>query len=312
MPNIIENNLTLHRFGYYINVNYLKGGRDMSKFHKSPNKYVNHIALKVENLKRSLEFYQQIMGLKIIKKEDNKAILSANGIEPILTIEQPENVIPKELRRTGLYHFALLLPNRKELGKLLKNILDKEYPIIGAANHMVSEAIYLQDIDDNGIEIYADTSPSTWEWHNGLVKMDTKPLNIKDIINEAGKDLWKGISEDTIIGHIHLHVSNLQEAERFYVDGLGFNIVSRMSNHATFTSTGGYHHHIAFNIWNGIGAKSPSENSVGLKYFTLKLPDQKAILDTIDKLNKLEYDVKVKDGNFITKDPSGNNLYLVI
>lgn len=284
----------------------------MSKFHRSPNKYVTQVALKIEDLNRSLKFYKEVMGFKVLHLEDRKAILTADGINPIVTLEQPEDVKPKELRRTGLYHFALLLPNRKELGRFIKHLKETNYPIIGASHHGVSEALYLQDVDDNGIEVYADTPYTTWQWDGNTVNMVTKPLYLRELMEEAKDEVWDGIPEETIIGHIHLHVSNLEEAEKFYVDGLGFNVVARMPKQATFTSTGNYHHHIAFNVWNGIGAPPPSKNSVGMKYFTIKLPDEKTRKDTVDNLTRLGYEVKFEDGSYITEDPSENEIHLII
>mgnify|MGYP000892150209 CR=1 FL=1 len=284
----------------------------MSKFHKSPNRYVTEIALKVEDLNRSLKFYKEVMGFKILLLEDRKAILTADEINPIVTIEQPEDIKPKEFRRTGLYHYALLLPNRKELGKFIKHLKEVDYPIIGASHHGVSEALYLEDVDDNGIEVYADTPYTTWQWKGNTVDMVTKPLYLKELMEKAKDEVWDEISKETIIGHIHLHVSSLEEAERFYVDGLGFNVVARMPGQATFTSTGNYHHHIAFNVWNGIGAPPPSKNSVGMKYFTVKFPDEKTRQDTIDNLIKLGYEVKFENGNHIAKDPSENEIHLII
>jgi len=133
----------------------------MSNFHKSPNTYPTHIALKITDLDKSLKFYQKIMGFNILEKNKKSAILTADGINPLITLEEPENIKRKELRRTGLYHYAVLLPSRKDLGKFIKHIMNTGYPIIGASHHGISEAIYLQDIDDNGIEVYADTPVST-------------------------------------------------------------------------------------------------------------------------------------------------------
>lgn len=284
----------------------------MSKFHKSPNIYANHVALKVMDLEKSLEFYQKIMGLKILERDGKQAKLTADGINPIVTIEQPDNVKKKELRRTGLYHYAILLPSRKDLGKFIKHLRDTQYPIIGASYHGISEAIYLQDIDDNGIEVYADTPVSTWKWENNVLEMVTKPLDIRDVMAEAKDEVWEGMPKDTIIGHIHLHVSDMEKAEKFYVHALGFDIVTKIPNQATFTSTGKYHHHIAFNIWNGKDIPPPSENSVGMKYFDLKLPDQKTRHDLIDRLNSLGFEVKFENGSFVVKDPAQNEIHLVI
>ena len=284
----------------------------MSNFHGSPNKYVTEIALKIEDLDHSLKFYKDIMGFNILHQDDNKAILSADGINPIITLEQPEGIKPKELRRTGLYHYALLLPNRKELGKLIKHLKETGYPLVGAAHHGVSQAIYLQDVDDNGIEVYVDTPYTSWKWDNNTVNMVTKPLNLKELMEEAKEENWEGIPKETIIGHIHLHVSNLEEAERFYVEGLGFDVVARMPGQATFTSSGRYHHHIAFNVWNGTNIPAPSENSVGMKYFTIKFPDEKARQETVNNLIKLGYNVKEQASMFIINDPSQNEIHLII
>lgn len=283
----------------------------MSNFHKSPNTYPTHVALKIMDLNKSLEFYQKIMGFKILEKNEKGAILTADSLKPLITLEEPENIKKKELRRTGLYHYALLLPSRKDLGKFLKHIMDTKYPILGASYHGISEAIYLQDVDDIGIEVYADTPVSTWRWENNSLEMTTKILDIKSILAEAGDETWEGIPEKSLIGHIHLHVKDLDEAEKFYVDALGFDIVTKVPNQATFISTGGYHHHIAFNIWNGKNIPPPSENSVGMKYFTLKLPDEKSRQDIINRLNSLGYEGNFENGSFIVKDPSQNEIHLV-
>ena len=284
----------------------------MSNFHTNPNTFPTHVALRIMNFNKSLEFYQNIMGFKVLEKSEKSAILTADGINPLISLEEPANIKKKELRKTGLYHFAILLPSRKDLGKFIKHLMKTGYPIIGASHHGVSEAIYLQDIDDNGIEVYADTPVSNWKWENNFIDMYTKALDIKSIVAESSDEVWEEIPRETILGHIHLHVRDLDEAERFYVEGLGFDVVSKIPNQATFISTGGYHHHIAFNIWNGKNIPPASENSVGMKYFTLKLPDQKSRHDVIDRLSSLGYEVKFENEDFVTKDPSKNEIHLVI
>lgn len=284
----------------------------MVKFHSAPNIFVSQIHLKVQDIERALEFYQDIMGFKVLKNEGRLAVLSADGVTPLIIIEQPVDVIAKLPRRTGLYHFAILLPTRVSLGLFLKNIIKRKYPIVGGSNHGVSEAVYLQDPDDNGIEIYVDTDPATWNWKNKNVEMVNNPIDYEGIIAETGNLEWNGIPSETIIGHIHLHVADLNESKIFYMDGLGFDLMQEMQNTAVFTSTGGYHHHIGFNIWNGKGAKALPDNSVGMKYYSLILPNEDYRAKVIEKLATLGFTaIHIEDKIFV-KDPSENLIELKI
>lgn len=284
----------------------------MSKFHDKPNIYVTDLVLKVDDLKRSTEFYEKIMGFKILSETDNSIVFTVDGVTPIIKIIQPDNVIEKLPRRTGLYHFALLLPNRLQLGLFLKNIRNLGYPIRGGSHHGVSEAIYLEDPDDNGIEVYADVDSKSWRWEGDTVDMVTLPLDYDNLIEET-KDLqWEGAPSGAIIGHIHLHVSDLEESKKFYIDGLGFDVVMDIARSALFISSGGYHHHIGLNIWNGRGAQPLPENSVGMKYYTLTFPDIQTRQDTIDNLKRLGFSI-IEEGNEIfTKDPSENLIKFVV
>ncbi len=282
----------------------------MANFHDKPNIFVNHIALKVIEINRSIKFYTDIMGFSLLRKEKGIATLTADGFNPIMTLIQPNNVIPKIPRRTGLYHLAVLLPSRYHLGLFIKNIGDEDYPIIGGSNHGVSEAIYLEDIDGNGIEVYRDIDENEWNRKGDKISMISEALNFAEIIKETGEDKWKNAPLSTIIGHIHLHVGDLDRARKFYIDGLGFDLTMEAGSSAIFLSTGGYHHHISLNIWNGRNAEAPLDNSVGLKYYTLQFPNEEARGKTIMNLKKLGYKVIIKDGNYYTKDPSSNLIEL--
>ncbi|MBS4539602.1 VOC family protein [Clostridium sp. D2Q-11] len=284
----------------------------MKKFHNNKNKYVTQIVLKVEDLERSLEFYKDIMGFKILKETEEEATLSTDGVNPLVILKEPKDIRRKIEKRTGLYHFALLLPSRSQLGLFLKNIQEKDHPIIGGSNHGVSEAIYLQDPDDNGIEVYSDVDSSKWEWRNNKVEMTTNPLDYNDLLAEAENDTWEGMPKDTIIGHIHLHVGDLSKSREFYMDGLGFDLVQEMGNSALFLSSGGYHHHIAINTWNGVGAEPLPENSAGMEYYSIQFPNEKSRNDAIDRLKELEYPVMKEGDHLYTKDPSENLIKLVI
>src|SRR5690606_11741669 len=155
-----------------------------------------------------------------------------------LTIEQPEGAMPKQGRTTGLYHFALLLPSRKDLGKMLKHLIETGYPLQGASDHLVSEAVYLGDPDGNGIEIYADRPASAWTWHGDEVAMTTIAMDWAGVVAEAGDEPWTGLPAGTIMGHIHLHVSDLRSSEKFYTEGLGLEVVNRYGGMALFISAG--------------------------------------------------------------------------
>ncbi|KKK39270.1 glyoxalase [Mesobacillus campisalis] len=279
-------------------------------FHQYPNTYVSQVHLLVQDVKRSTKFYQEIIGFRILSQNERQAVLTADGKTPLLVVEQPEGAAPKQPRTTGLYHFALLLPSRADLGSALLHLLQTQYPLQGASDHLVSEAIYLADPDGNGIEIYADTPAESWTWNSGQVEMATKPLNAEELLAIGNGTPWNGLPEETIMGHIHLHVAELQEIEQFYCDGLGFDVVLKYGPQALFISTGGYHHHIGLNTWNGPGAPSPKENASGLKTFTLAFPKEEKENIT-GRLRKLAAQVNEIEGALLTQDPSGNKIKLV-
>jgi catechol 2,3-dioxygenase len=279
-------------------------------FHCKPNTFVGHVKVKVENLERSLSFYQEVIGFKILEQSKTSATLTTDGKTSVLSIEQPENIIPKRSRTTGLYHFALLVPTRADLGKILKHFIQIGYPLQGASDHLVSEALYLADPDGNGIEIYSDRDPSTWVWNNDEVEMATLPLDAESLLEEGQADEWNGLPAGTVIGHIHLHVSELEKTEQFYIKGLGFKVVFRYGNQALFISTGNYHHHIGLNTWNGVGAPKPPSNSVGLESFHLILPNEEKRNNMVNQLKSIGASVTEEKGSFVTIDPSGNRIYL--
>ncbi|WP_047984787.1 VOC family protein [Ornithinibacillus californiensis] len=279
-------------------------------FHSTPTTFVSHVNIKIENLARSLQFYQEIIGFDILEQTSHTAKLTADGKTSILSLEQPENVIPKHGKTTGLYHFALLLPQKSDLANIVVHLTEKGIRF-GSSDHLVSEALYLNDPDGNQIEIYIDREPSQWVWNGEEVAMAVDPLDFEELLKNAepGKT-WKGLPRETVMGHIHLHVAELTKTEEFYVNGLGFDVVNRYGAGALFLSTGKYHHHIGVNTWNGIGAPKPAENSVGMESFTLILPNEEAINETTNNLQKIGVTVTEEDGRRITYDPSGNRIEL--
>nr|WP_263324043.1 VOC family protein [Neobacillus sp. Marseille-Q6967] len=281
----------------------------MEGFHQEPNIYVGEVSIKVKNLEKSLAFYKEMIGFQVLKKTDQKAVLTTNGKTALLTLEQPENVISKPERTAGLYHFAILLPTRADLSVFLRHIVQKGYPL-GAADHYVSEALYLNDPDGNGIEVYRDRPSKEWTWKNGLVDMATEQLDGNGILAESDA-VWTGLPAGTLMGHIHLHVGDLKKAEEFYTRGLGFEIVSYYPQ-AVFLSTGKYHHHIAINTWQGAGAPTPPENSVGLSWYTLVFPSETERDNAVKQLQQVGAPIRNEEGHIETKDPSGNRIRLLI
>ncbi|WP_257984309.1 VOC family protein [Neobacillus cucumis] len=281
----------------------------MDKFHQEPNIYVGEVNIKVKNLDYSVTFYQNIIGLQVLEKSERKAKLTADGKKTLLTLEEPVDVIPKQDRMSGLYHFAILLPSRADLGVFLRHIVETGYPL-GAGDHYVSEALYLNDPDGNGIEVYRDRPSSEWKWNNGLVEMATEQVDAEGILAVSNAE-WKGLPSGTIMGHIHLHVGNLEKAKDFYTKGLGFDVVSYYPQ-AVFLSTGGYHHHVAINTWQGAGAPTPPKNSVGLNWYSLVFPNENAREKVMNQLKQFGAPLKEEGNYFVTSDPAGNQIRLVI
>ncbi len=283
----------------------------MSNYHERPNIFVTDVVLRVQDLNKSTEFYKNIMGFSILKEEDSKVIFTVDGKNPIVTITRPKDIGPKIPRRTGLYHIAVLLPNRFELGLFLKNIRDKGYPIVGGAHHGVSEAIYLEDPDENGIEVYSDTEESTWDRHDYSVNMVTEKLDYNELLDNTRGQIWKGAPKGTIIGHIHLHVRDLDESFKFY-NTMGFELTQASRHSAYFISTGRYHHHIGMNIWNGRGSAPLPENAAGMEYYALRFPNEEVRCEKIRLLKDAGYEVvETGEGTFV-KDPSSNSIKLTI
>lgn len=278
-------------------------------FFEAPSVYVGEVSIKVTNLDRSVDFYESIIGLKVLEKSAGKAVLTADGKTALLTLEQPTDVIAKTGRTSGLYHFAILLPSRADFSVFLRHLLETRYRF-GASDHFVSEALYIQDPDDNGIEVYTDRPASKWTWNDKQVEMATVQLDGQSVLAESDAP-WNGMPAGTIMGHIHLHVGSVDKAEKFYQEGLGFKTVSYYPQ-AAFMSTGGYHHHIAINTWQGVGAPAPASNVAGLSWYSLVFPDVAAREEIVAKLKSIGA-VVAKEGDwYTTSDPSGNVIRLVV
>jgi catechol 2,3-dioxygenase len=253
-----------------------------------PATTVGLLSLSVSKLDRSIAFYTEAIGLTLLQQDAAGATLSV-GETPILLLAERPGARPWPRERqsyTGLYHFAILMPARKDLGRWLQHWLELGFPLPGQGDHLVSEALYLSDPDDNGIEIYRDRPRSEWHWDGGQVRMATDPVDIRGLLAEAQRasEPWTGMPAGTRLGHMHLQVGDIARAEAFYHDVLGFDVVARMPT-ALFISAGGYHHHIGMNIWHSRGASPAPGDMVGLRFYTIDLPSEEAQQAVVARLD---------------------------
>ena len=275
-----------------------------------PETQIGLVSLTVADFERSLPYYQRNIGLTLLERSGNMALLGT-AVQPLLQLnEQPGAKVTRGT--TGLYHFALLVPNRLELAKTFKNLVDTDTPLGGFSDHSVSEAIYLSDPDGNGIEIYRDRTPDKWPRQNGRLQMNTMPLDLQSLMGElhGRSPEWQGLHSDTKMGHIHLHIRNLDEAEDFYSNKLGFERIMRYGTAAGFVSAGGYHHHVGLNTWAGQGAPPPPPDAAGLRHFQIILPTQSALDSVAENLKAHHIPVEQHDNGLFLRDPSQNGILL--
>lgn len=280
-------------------------------FHQAPTTFVGSVEIKVSNLSRSIAFYQKYIGLSILEQDHNRAVFTADSVTPLLKLSQVDQTTLGNQPAIGLYHFALLLPTRADLADFIRHFAGTGISF-AAGDHLVSEAIYLNDPDGNGIEIYADRDSNTWRWENNEVAMDTLEVDFDDLLKYSSTDIWQGLPKKTVMGHVHLQVKDIAENETFYVQALGFKIVSRFGRQAVFVSDNGYHHHIAFNTWAGRNVKQALPNQPGLLGFELIYPNEDKRQQAITGLKKMNFNVHQVNENWITVDPSGNKITLAI
>jgi catechol 2,3-dioxygenase len=270
----------------------------------NPSIKIDHVQLKVLNLKKSINFYQSIFGFNVLEKRSNQksALLSLATEDKdkyslllVLTEVKDKNTISsfREIKKeSGLYHFAILLPEIKYLSAFLRHIqnnLESQY-YEGMADHSVSESIYIHDPDFNGIEVYRDRSPSKWKWIGNKVHMITEPLNVTYLLSKDTKEIWNGLPFGTTIGHVHLHVSNLVRSKRFYHDILGLYHTASYPG-ALFFAANSYHHHIATNTWIGTNILPANSNHYkpGLDHYAINLPNR----EEMNRLKKRFMDLKI-------------------
>jgi catechol 2,3-dioxygenase len=274
-----------------------------------PATRIGVVALSVADLARSLAYYQHNIGLTLLSHDGGTATLGV-GTAPLLRLHGVRGA--RVVRRaTGLYHFALRVPTRHDLARVIQHLWETNTPVGGASDHLVSEALYLSDPDGHGIEIYRDRPRDTWYDANGTFRMDTIRLDLEGIMGELGPDTpaWAGLPEGTDMGHIHLQVADVAAAERFYTGVLGFERMASMPS-ASFVSAGGYHHHIGMNSWAGAGVPAPPENAARLLSYELVLPTADAVTTVLDRVRAAGVTLDEHVEGWTVRDPSHNLVLL--
>jgi len=278
----------------------------------SPSTTVGPVHLTVSQIERSLDYYRAAVGLDLFERDTRRASLGAGGGELLVLVEEPG--ARPAVGCTGLYHFALLVPQRRDLARWLAHAGQARVPLVGLSDHFVSEAIYLSDPDGHGIEIYWDRPREVWEGQVAA-RMTTIPLDVNGLLGELDKtppEPFEGLPAGTVMGHVHLKVANVASSVAFYRSGLGFALMAQLGAQAAFLSAGGYHHHLGANTWESAGAPPPPPASAALRRWTLVLPDGAERQRVVSRLAGAGYGPnRENDDEILFADPSGNVVALV-
>jgi len=285
-----------------------------------PATQIASISLTVSNLELQTAFYQQALGFKLHWYEGNQAVLGTGEKELLRLVEQPG--YKRYQRVTGLYHFAVLFPNRRELACVMARLFVLKYPNY-PTDHILTKTTYLEDLEGNGIELYCE-SPEDGNWSlkdgeyittrtDGSLSNGREPLDVDELFShlEENPNLDLPIPPETRMGHIHLHVCNLHEAVDFYHGVIGFDVMGVVdSARMAFVSAGGYHHHVGLNTWQGEGAPPPPADALGLCYFAIELPDQSALDEVIARVEQAGIPFNQTEYGLLLYDPSQNGVML--
>jgi catechol 2,3-dioxygenase len=281
-----------------------------------PRTSMGTVHLTVSDPDRSRTFYEQVVGLRAGEGPDGEVTLSTEDGRTLVQLHGDSSAPRLDRRATGLFHLAILLPTRLDLAFALARLSASRWPLDGASDHLVSEALYLSDPDGNGIEIYRDRPRDEWEMRDGQLQMATLPLDLRDVAGElaSASGPQPKVPAGTTMGHVHLQVSDLEETERFYAGGLGFDVTVRGYPGALFVSAGGYHHHLGLNTWNSAGSGPPAPEAVGLRHYEIVLPGVPELEAVLDRAAGHDIPSEAADevapGARRLRDPSGNALVL--
>jgi catechol 2,3-dioxygenase len=275
----------------------------------APATHMGRVELSVDDLDRTLDYWQNVIGLRVLERDDGTASLGADT-ELVRFVEEP-GARPVE-GHTGLFHVALLVPDRPSLARWLAHAARDGVNLTGLSDHFVSEALYLSDPEGNGIEIYRDRPRDQWgHSDNGELRMATLPLDLDDVMADenASDGPPNGMPSGTTMGHVHLRVADIPASEAFYNGSLGLDVMVRSYPGALFVAAGGYHHHVGLNTWESQGAPAPPDGSLGLDRWELVLPDEDERDAAAGRVGETGDPVHTDDG-VLARDPGGNHLLL--
>lgn len=268
------------------------------------------VHLKVADRRRLEDFYQEALGFQIHRRDSDSTALGAGQADLLVLKDHPGG---RSVRRTtGLYHFAVLVPSRFDLARSLRQFALLQTPMQGFSDHGVSEALYLADPEGNGIEVYRDRPRAEWPFQGDRLGMVTQPLDLDSLIGEltSGDATSSALHPDTVIGHVHLHVSDIDQARLFYTDLLGLDVMQRYGPSAMFVSADGYHHHIGLNTWAGVGAPPPPPDATGLRWYEIHWQNHSAYDEVQKRLSDAAVSLTEQDGGCLVYDPAGNGVLL--
>ncbi len=274
-----------------------------------PETDIGSVTLAVREPERLKEFYSNIVGFSVLEQNPEMVYLGLDN-QPVIIL-QKETSGHYSRSTPGLFHFAVRLPGKKELGKWWLHLRNSEYALDGAGDHLVSEALYLTDPEGNGIEMYYDRPRDTWQYVNREVRMDTLAVDLESLTAGVEDTAFSGLPAGTSPGHIHLRVNDVDAAVRFYRDILGFGLMASWPG-AAFLSAGGYHHHIGLNMWHSRGQNPPQGNHPGLKKYSIRFSSHPARQQVIQRIMDFDYPHENSAEKFHVSDPSGNRIELVI
>ena len=283
----------------------------------APATRMGTVRLTVSDLGRSRAFYEESLGLEPSPSGAGDLGLGTDDGRPLIELHEARSAPARDPRATGLFHLAVLLPSRLDLAQALRRLAESRWPLDGASDHLVSEALYLSDPDGNGIEIYRDRPREEWRTEaDGTLAMATLPLDLRDVASELERaaGAQARAPHGTTIGHVHLQVSELREIEAFYAGLVGFDVVVRGYPGALFVSAGGYHHHLGLNTWHSAGSRPPADGAIGLRSYEILLPDEAELERVTARLSDGGVTVTSdpEHPGRLVRDPSGNTALLTV